>query len=147
MRNDDQTAVIVMDTGSESPSPVAEAIFAILDKRKGYEFKAPLPATGINLEDYAGRYSEQPWGSEAVMLPWAGGLVFLHLPSTDPAADMGFLKPKGGDVFRRVQRTAANRRRSGLRDASGKVTSFIGLQQPDRLGIELLPKTKISVKQ
>ncbi|MGC1650864.1 MAG: serine hydrolase [Candidatus Sulfotelmatobacter sp.] len=147
MRNDDQTAVIVMDNGSESPSPFAEAIFAILDKRKGYEFKAPLPATGINLEDYAGRYSEQPWGSEAVMLPWAGGLVFLHLPSTDPAADMGFLKPKGGDVFRRVRKDGSEAEEIRfVRDASGKVTSFIHFSNPT-VWESSLPKTKISVKQ
>src|SRR5216683_2646004 len=81
MRNDDQTAVIVMDNSSEKTGPFAKAIFGILDKRKGYRFQGSLPAAGVRLEDYAGRYSEQPWNSESVMLPWVGGLALLVLPS------------------------------------------------------------------
>jgi CubicO group peptidase (beta-lactamase class C family) len=147
MRNDDQTAVIVMDNGAESPSPFAEAIFAVLDKRKGYEFKAPLPASGIKLEDYAGRYSDQPWDSELVMLPWAGGLAFLSLPTNDPAGDIEFLKPKGGDVFRRVRKDGSEAEEFRfVRDSSGKVTSFVHFSNPVRLELSL-PDAKISVKQ
>ena len=147
MRNDDQTAVIVMDTGAESPSPFAEAVFAILDKRKGYEFKAPPAATGIKLEDYAGRYSDQPWGSESVMLPWAGGLAHLNLPSADPASDMSFLKPKGGDVFRRVRKDGSEAEEIRfVRDASGKVTSFVHFSNPTPRESPL-PDVKTSAKQ
>jgi len=147
MRNDDQTAVIVMDTGADRPSPFAEAIFAILDKRKGYEFKAPLPATGIKLEDYAGRYSEQPWGSESVMLPWAGGLVHFSLPTNDPAGDMSFLKPKGGEVFRRVRKDGSEAEEIRfVRDASGIVTSFIHFSNPTPKESSL-PEVKIGTKQ
>ena len=147
MRNDDQTAVIVMDTGADRPSPFAEAIFAILDKRKGYEFKAPLPATGIKLEDYAGRYSEQPWGSESVMLPWAGGLVHFSLPTNDPAGDMSFLKPKGGEVFRRVRKDGSEAEEIRfVRDASGKVTSFFHFSNPTPKASSL-PEVKIETKQ
>jgi CubicO group peptidase (beta-lactamase class C family) len=147
MRNDDQTAVIVMDNGAESPSPFAEAIFAVLDKRKGYEFKAPLPASGIKLEDYAGRYSDQPWDSELVMLPWAGGLAFLSLPTNDPAGDIEFLKPKGGDVFRRVRKDGSEAEEFRfVRDSSGKVTSFVHFSNPVRLELSL-PDAKISVKR
>ena len=147
MRNDDQTAVIVMDTGAEGPSPFAEAVFAILDKRKGYEFKAPPAATGMKLEDYAGRYSDQPWGSESVILPWAGGLAALNLPSNDPAGDMSFLKPKGGDVFRRVRKDGSEAEEIRfVRDASGKVTNFVHFSNTTPMESPL-PDAKISTKQ
>jgi CubicO group peptidase (beta-lactamase class C family) len=147
MRNDDQTAVIVMDTGAEGPSPFAEAVFAILDKRKGYEFKSPAPAAGVKLEEYVGRYSQQPWGSELVALPWAGGLVFLGLPSNEPVDDMRFLKPKGGDVFRRVRKDGSEAEEIRfVRDASGKVTNFIHFSNTSPVESPL-PDAKIGTKQ
>lgn len=147
MRNDDQTAVIVMDNGSEVPRPFAETIFTFLDKRKGYEFKAPLPAAGVKLEDYAGRYSRQPYGSEAVILPWAGGLVLLGVPTTDPAGEMEFLKPKGDDVFRRVRKDGSEAEEFRFaRDASGKVTSYVHFSNPTPKESPL-PDANISVKQ
>jgi CubicO group peptidase (beta-lactamase class C family) len=148
MRPDDQTAVIVMDNSmAEATGLFAKIVFAILDKRKGYEFKAPLPATGVKLEDYAGRYTEQPLGSESVMLPWVGGLVFLTLPTTDPAGDMHFLKPKGGDVFRRVRKDGSEAEEFRfVRDSSGKVTSFMHHSNPTLMESPL-PDAKISVKQ
>ncbi len=61
MRTDDQTAVIVIDNSSEITELLASAVFAILDKRESYAFKQPLPVAGVKLEEYAGRYSPQPW--------------------------------------------------------------------------------------
>jgi CubicO group peptidase (beta-lactamase class C family) len=131
MRADDQTAVIVMDNSSEMTELFAKAVFAILDKRKGYAFKPPLPAAGVNLEEYAGRYNPQPWDSELVILPWAGGLVSLSLPTDDPVGDMMFLKPKGSDVFRRVRKDGSEAEEVRfVRDASGKVTSFVHFSNP-----------------
>jgi CubicO group peptidase (beta-lactamase class C family) len=147
MRNDDQTAVIVLDNGAERTGPFAQAVFAILDKRKGYEFKAPLPATGVKLEDYVGRYSEQSWNPELVVLPWAGGLALLNLPSTDPAGDLEFLKPKGGDVFRRVRKDGSEAEEfKFVRDASGKVTSFTHFSNPTPMESPLAD-AKTGVKQ
>jgi CubicO group peptidase (beta-lactamase class C family) len=103
MRPEDETAVVAMSTGAERPGAWASAVFALLDKRKVFAFKEPAPATGVVLSDYAGRYSNQPWGSEFLITPWAGGLAELGLPSRDPAAELAFYKPKGGDVFRRVR--------------------------------------------
>jgi CubicO group peptidase (beta-lactamase class C family) len=146
MRNDDQTAVIVMDNSAERPGAFARAVFAILDKRKGYAFKAPFPATGVNLEDYAGRYGEQPWESESVMLPWAGGLVAMSLPTDDPAGEMKFFKPKGGDVFRRVRKDGSEAEEIRfMRDAAGKVTSFMHFSNPSVMETPL-PGSKIAIK-
>ena len=75
LRPQDETAVVVMATGSERAGPFLSGVYAILDKRKGYEFKAPDAAKGVDLEAYAAHYSEQPRGAESVMLPWAGGLL------------------------------------------------------------------------
>jgi CubicO group peptidase (beta-lactamase class C family) len=126
MRNDDQTAVIVMDNSGDGVATFAQAVFAILDKRKSFSFKAPMPAAGVKLEDYAGLYSAQPFGSESVVLPWAGGLVQLSLPSTDPATQMSFLKPKGGDIFKRIRADGTEAEEfKFVRDDSGKVIRFI----------------------
>ncbi len=131
MRNQDELAAIVMDDGSEGAGTFSAGVFAILDKRKGYEFKAPAPATGVDLGAYSGRYSQQPWGSESVIVPWAGGLAYLFLPTTDPAEGIRFLKPKGGDVFRRVRDDGSEAEEVIFqRDASGKVTGFMHFSNP-----------------
>jgi CubicO group peptidase (beta-lactamase class C family) len=126
MRNADQIGVIVLMNAMENPGEEAEGVYTILDKRKGYEFKDPAPATAVKLEDYVGHYSTQPWGSELVITPWAGGLVLLDLPTDKPGDDMTFLKPKGGDLFRRVRDDGSEAEEFQFkRDASGKVTSLL----------------------
>lgn len=131
LRMKDEMATIFMDNGAEEAGSFAAAMFAILDKRKGYEFKDPAPATGVDLEAYSGHYSNQPWGSESVIVPWAGGLAILSLPNNDPAEAIGFLKPKGGDVFRRVRDDGSEAEELKFqRDASGKVTSFLHFSNP-----------------
>ena len=82
------------------------------------------------------------------MLPWAGGLALLSLPTTDPAGDIEFLKPKGGDVFRRVRKDGSEAEE--IQVCAGclwQSQQLHALQQPGRLGLSSLPKTKISVKQ
>ena len=134
LRPEDQTAVVVLDNASEVTGPFAQSIFAILDKRKGFSFKSPAPAPGVTLEDFAGRYSGQPWGSESVMLPWAGGLVSLPLPARDPVAGMAFLKPKGADTFRRIRPDGSEAEEyKFVRDGQGKVTGFVHFSNPSLL--------------
>jgi hypothetical protein len=59
------------------------------------------------------------------MVPWAGGLAYLHLPSSDPASEIAFFKPKGGDIFRRVRDDGSEAEEVKFeRDATGKVTGF-----------------------
>jgi len=131
LRPKDETAAVVMDNGSEAPGPFAAAMFAILDKRSGYELKDPSPATGVDLEPFTGHYSQQPWGSELVIVPWAGGLAILHLPTAAPADEITVLKPKGGDVFRRVRDDGSEAEELKFqRDASGNVTGFMHFSNP-----------------
>jgi CubicO group peptidase (beta-lactamase class C family) len=144
LRPKDEIAAIVMDNGSEDATPFAAAVFAILDKRKGYELKDPAPAAGVDLEAYTGHYSDQPWGSESVIVPWAGGLAILPLPTPQPAEKITILKPKGGDLFRRVRDDGSEAEEVRfLRDASGKVTSFMHFSNPTfRMPVEEVPKAR-----
>lgn len=131
MRPSDETGVVILDDAAERPGPWALAVFAILDKRKGYEFKAPAPAEGVRLDDYSGRYSDQPWDSESVIVPWAGGLVSLNLPTDDPVAGLEFFKPKGGDVFRRVREDGSEAEEIRFnRDSSGKISGYTHFSNP-----------------
>lgn len=140
LRTQDELAVVLMKDAPPDALPLTETVFAILDKRKGYEFKDPAPATGVDLEGYSGHYSNQPWGSESVLVPWAGGLAYLMLPSADPAGNLLFLKPKGGDAFRRVREDGSEAEEFRFqRDASGKVTGFMHFSNPTLRQAELEP--------
>ena len=92
-----------------------------------------MKASGVNLEEFAGHYSGQPWVSESVMLPWAGGLVSLALPTDDPVAGLQFFKPKGGDVFRRVRDDGSEAEEiTFTRDASGKISGYMHFSNPTK---------------
>jgi CubicO group peptidase (beta-lactamase class C family) len=125
MRPDDETAVVLLTDTAEYAEPFVPPVFQLLDKRKGYKFKGTLPSN-VTLSDYTGHYSNQPWSSEEIILPWAGGLAELTLPAADPANSLEFFKPKGNDTFRRVRKdgTEAEEVKFG-RDASGKVINYI----------------------
>ena len=85
----------------------------------------------MDLEAFVGHYSRQPWGSEEVIVPWAGGLALLGLPADKPGEDMAFLKPKGGDVFRRVRDDGSEAEEFQFqRDASGKVSGYMHFSNP-----------------
>ncbi len=124
LRPDSETAVTAMATGAEGPGAYAGQIFALLDKRQGAAFKPPAPAA-VDLTPFTGVYSSQPWGDEFVVVPWAGGLATLDFPSTTPADDLEFLKPKGGDSFRAVRVSGGEMDEVRfLRDARGRVTGI-----------------------
>jgi CubicO group peptidase (beta-lactamase class C family) len=130
-----ETAVALMMTG-ERPRDDAIAVFDILDKRLGWQFKPPSPAADVDLESYAGRYSAQPWHSELMIVPWAKGLALLWLPSADPAEDIEMLKAKGGDRFRRIRADGSEADEVHFeRDRSGRVSRFIEFSNPhERIG-------------
>ena len=56
---------------------------------------APCGFAGVELGDYAGVYSGQPWDSDYMLIPWAGGLTWLDPDSGEPARRMWRLKPLG----------------------------------------------------
>ncbi len=139
LRPETETAVIAMSTGSENPGPYVAAMFQLLDKRKAFAFKDPAPAKDVTLQAYAGRYDAQPWGSETVIVPWAEGLAVLDLPSTSPASQLTFLKPKGGDSFRRVREDGSEADEVRFeRDKSGNIVRMVRFSNPQsRLGPNL----------
>ncbi|QNA85274.1 beta-lactamase family protein [Sphingomonas sp. So64.6b] len=136
MRPESETAVASMMTGAETPGAYDEAIFALLDKRKGFAFKTPVSDIRDELDAFAGRYSAEPWGSEIVVLPWAGGLAALTLPSKNPAGELVLLKPKGGDRFRVIRDDGSESDEVVFeRDAAGRISRFIRFSNPrDRIG-------------
>jgi len=100
-----ETAVVLMATGDRQP---------------------PAPAKDVDLEAYAGRYSAQPWHSEVAIVPWGMGPAALWLPSTDPAEDIEVLKPKGGDLFRRLRADGSEADEVRFeRDNAGRVYRFV----------------------
>jgi CubicO group peptidase (beta-lactamase class C family) len=121
-----ETAVVVMQNTPERPGDLGQGIFALLQKRESFAFKAPAPAKDVALEDYAGRYGAQPFAAEALVAPWAGGLAVLRLPSRTPADELQILKAKGGDVFRRVREDGSEAEEVVFqRDKAGKVTGMM----------------------
>ena len=79
----------------------------------------------VDLEDYAGLYSAQPWGAETAVLPWQGKLVIFGLPSPNPAQGMGLLKHIEGDTFRRLREDKTLGAEVIFeRDEAGKVIRF-----------------------
>lgn len=126
-----ETAVIVMMNAAQATSPYVDGVFDILGKRRDFGFSGTAPAK-IDLEDYAGRYSEQPWGSESIYMPWAGGLAYLSIPSKAPLADMSFLKPVSRDVFRRIRTDGSDADEIIFeRDGTGKVARVVIFNNPN----------------
>jgi hypothetical protein len=130
MRPATETAVVGMLTGAEQPGVYADAVFELLDKRKGFAFKGAPPAN-VDLAAYEGRYSGQPWTTEIAVIRWAGGLAMLNLPSKDPAGSLSFWKPKGMDIFRRVRDDGSEAEDIRFeRDPTGKVVRYIHFSNP-----------------
>ncbi len=66
----------MINAGGESPELFAKEIREIISKIP----KTTGPKSIINLEQYSGTYTSQPWGSEKIVTPWYGNLVMLNLP-------------------------------------------------------------------
>jgi CubicO group peptidase (beta-lactamase class C family) len=137
-----ETAVIVMENAPERTGLHANGVFALLQKREGFAFKAPAPAKDVQLEVYAGRYSGQPFAAEILVTPWAGGLAVLRLPARAPGEELILLKPKGGDIFRRVREDGSEAEEIVFeRDAAGKVARYVQFSNPRTLIPETAVKT------
>ncbi len=115
---------VMINAGGTNPGKYAKGIRKILDKVELRE-AADSSEVQVDLEDYMGFYSVQPWWSEVYISSWAGKLVELSLPTEDPGSAMTFFKHVEGDTFRRVRDNGElGETFTFLRDASGKVIRY-----------------------
>ncbi len=92
---------VMINAGGESPELFAKEIREILAKvPKEKTSKKP----SVELAQYAGNYSSQPWGSERIVMPWYGELMVLGLPTENPDESMTMLQHISGDTFKRVRK-------------------------------------------
>lgn len=110
--------VVMINAGGTNPGKYSDGIEHILSKVK----KAEAEEDEIDLTDYIGYYSAQPWASERYLGSWGGQLVSISLPTNNPGNSMTFFKHVKGDVFQRVRSNGeAGETLSFERDANGKI--------------------------
>ncbi|HKO80959.1 MAG TPA: serine hydrolase [Chitinophagaceae bacterium] len=112
---------VMINAGGESPEVFAKEIREIISK-------VPKAAkkSAVNLEQYTGTYTSQPWGSEIIVTPWYGDLAVLNLPNVNPDEAMVLLQHVSGDIFKRIRKdkTLAEEVRFE-KDSTGKVTRML----------------------
>lgn len=117
------------DASPESPAWTSDddeaRTGAASDTADAHADEASVGAGEVDLDDYVGTYSSQPWGSETAAVRWKGGLALMGLPTDDPAEALRRLGHDEGDVFY-VIRSDGERGHDVIfhRDADGKVESY-----------------------
>ena len=71
--------------------------------KKGKSPKKVDEQVQVDLDEYIGYYSQQPWWSEVYVYPWQGKLVTMSLPSNSPGESMTIYKHIEKDTFQRVR--------------------------------------------
>lgn len=113
----------MINAGGESPELFAKEIRDIISK---VPKDRPAKKNNLNLEQYAGTYTSQPWGSERIVVPWYGDLVMLGLPNDNPDKVMIVLQHISGDTFKRVRKDKTLAEEIKFeRDDSGKVIRIL----------------------
>ena len=92
---------VMINAGGTNPGKYTKGINAILKKVKNKAKEDSIKQ--VNLQDYVGRYSVQPWWPESYIASWEGKLVELSLPTDNPANAMTFYQHVEGDTFRRIR--------------------------------------------
>lgn len=92
----------MINASGTNPGKYTSGIRQIMQKAKK-EKKDDGSSLSVNLEQYAGHYSEQPWWGETYIMPWGTRLVSLGLPADNPGNAMTFFKHIEGDTFRRIR--------------------------------------------
>jgi CubicO group peptidase (beta-lactamase class C family) len=117
-------AVMINSSGT-NPGKYSKGIRQIMKKVKGKKKEENSEKETIDLEQYTGFYSSQPWWGEEYVGTWEGKLVTLGLPSESPGNSMTFYKHIEGDTFRRVRKNdALGEELVFERDANGKVVKL-----------------------
>jgi CubicO group peptidase (beta-lactamase class C family) len=117
---EDKFAYIVMINANTNPWKYGSQIRNIIQKA---QTEKNINPSGVNLQDYAGLYNAQPWGSEKKIIPWYGSLAIIELPSENPLEDMTLLRHEKDDTFRRIRRDENLAEEITFeRDKNGRVT-------------------------
>ncbi len=96
---------VMINAGGTNPGSYSRGLQAILAKVKSAPKKADEATDNkkVNLSDYTGYYSNQPWWSEKYIGVWGDKLVTLNLPARSPGDAMTMYKHVEGDTFRRIR--------------------------------------------
>jgi CubicO group peptidase (beta-lactamase class C family) len=115
--------IVMINAGGENPDLFAKEIREIIAKMPKDKTAAK---NNVNLEPYAGTYTNQPWGSELIITPWFGDLAMLGLPNENPDEAMSMIRHVSGDTFKRVRRDGTLGEEIKFeKDAAGKVTRVL----------------------
>lgn len=114
-------AVMINSSGT-NPGKYSKGIGQILGKVKDSKKEESSEKEEIDLEQFAGYYSSQPWWGERYIAPWEGKLVSISLPTDSPGDAMTFYKHIEGDTFRRIRKNdELGEELVFERDASGRI--------------------------
>jgi len=89
---------IMINANRSSTFKYLNGIKQILSKVK--PIKENINKSSVNLDDYTGFYSMDPWNSSIYVSTWGEDLVILQLPENNPKYGMRFFKHIKGDTFR-----------------------------------------------
>ncbi len=89
---------IMINANRSSTFKYLNGIKQILNKVK--PIKENINKSSVNLDDYTGFYSMNPWNSSIYISTWGEDLVILQLPENNPKYGMRFFKHIKGDTFR-----------------------------------------------
>jgi CubicO group peptidase (beta-lactamase class C family) len=109
-------AVVMMNAIAVSPSALAiemirlvgPAVDVAIEERLAVEDglleeDQEPPTLPAGFERFVGSYDENPWGGEAAVVPWEGGLAVLWLPTMYPSDEITPLEHVEGNTFRRIR--------------------------------------------
>ncbi len=104
-------AVVMLNAIALSPSELALEMIRLVGPAvdqaiaEASEPDADPPPDGFpaRFERFVGSYDENPWGGEAAVLPWDGGLAILWLPTMYPSEGLTPIEHVDGNVFRRTR--------------------------------------------
>jgi CubicO group peptidase (beta-lactamase class C family) len=96
--------ILMLNANSTYPDKYAAGINSILARAPSVAPKDSVnPGSDVNLQDYAGYYSDHPASSEQYVSTWGNDLAMLVLPNEYPTNTMVLYRLIEKDTFRRVR--------------------------------------------
>ncbi len=91
---------VMINASGTNPSKYAKGIRQILGKVKTVKKEK----NKIDLKQFEGYYSQQPWWGESYVTKWGDKIAVLGLPTDNPGKNMTMFKHIEGDKFRRIRK-------------------------------------------